>query len=184
MGVQNGAAQIRSQALAGLSAIATGRQKPTEAFGDIGALMKTLSQSIPKIDIPSAPVAATPQGYAPVESKAAQLAKKYLGVKYTWGGTTAKGGFDCSGLLQTVWKQLGVDIPRVTYDQWKSGKPVDASQLKPGDAVFFHPGSRGPEHVGMYVGEGKFIEAPRTGLNVRISSLAGRSDYMGARRFV
>jgi cell wall-associated NlpC family hydrolase len=114
---------------------------------------------------------------------AIKLAQHYLGTPYVWGGETPGGGFDCSGLLQYVWGQQGVQIPRVTYDQWDSGMAVDKSKLQPGDAVFFHMGSRGPEHVGMYLGGGQFIEAPHTGASIRISELAGRSDFVGARRF-
>lgn len=124
--------------------------------------------------------------YGPKGSKfggrAARMVQQYLGINYVWGGATPK-GFDCSGLLQYVWNQLGVKIPRVTYDQWKTGRAVGRGQLRPGDAVFFHPGPRGPEHVGMYIGGGQFIEAPRTGLQVRISNLKGRSDFMGGRRY-
>jgi cell wall-associated NlpC family hydrolase len=118
-------------------------------------------------------------------ARAINIAHQALGIPYVWGGTTTK-GFDCSGLLQYAWKQAGVDIPRTTYEQFKAGTPVAKNQLQQGDAVFFK-GSDSmnglPGHVGIYIGNGKFIEAPRTGLNVRISSLAGRSDYQGARRF-
>jgi cell wall-associated NlpC family hydrolase len=117
--------------------------------------------------------------------KAIALAQHYLGTPYVWGGTKP-GGFDCSGLLQYVWAKQGVNIPRTTYDQWKSGKPVGRGQLRPGDAVFFRGSdARGnlPGHVGIYIGGGRFIEAPHTGAVVRISSLKGRSDYQGARRY-
>lgn len=114
--------------------------------------------------------------------KAATLVQHYLGTPYVWGGTKP-GAFDCSGLLQYVWGKVGVKIPRVTYGQWKAGQPVGKKQLKPGDAVFFHAGAQGPEHVGMYIGGGEFIEAPHTGAVVRISKLAGRVDYLGARRY-
>lgn len=119
--------------------------------------------------------------------------KQELGLPYSWGGGGPAGpslgfgrgaqtkGFDCSSLLQYGWAKAGVKIPRVTYDQWKVGRPVQ--NPRPGDAVFFNMGRRGPEHVGICIGGGKFIEAPRTGLNVRISNLAGRSDYVGARTF-
>jgi cell wall-associated NlpC family hydrolase len=113
---------------------------------------------------------------------AAHLATKFLGTPYVWGGESPK-GFDCSGLLQYVWSQKGVHIPRVTYDQWRAGRPVGKRQLQPGDAVFFHMGPKGPEHVGMYIGHGKFIEAPHRGANARISRLAGRGDFVGARRY-
>jgi cell wall-associated NlpC family hydrolase len=108
-----------------------------------------------------------------------------MGTPYHWGGENP-GGFDCSGLLQYVWSQKGVQIPRVTYDQFKTGTSVAKSQLRPGDAVFFmgsDPKNGLPGHVGMYIGGGKFIEAPHTGSVVRISTLAGRSDYVGARRY-
>lgn len=116
------------------------------------------------------------------DARVVATAKKWLGTPYVWGGTT-KQGVDCSALLQRVWGDAGVKIPRVTYDQWKTGQKVGKGQLRAGDAVFFHMGKRGPEHVGMYIGNGKFIEAPRTGLKVRVSTLAGRSDYVGARRY-
>jgi cell wall-associated NlpC family hydrolase len=114
---------------------------------------------------------------------AVQQALSQLGVSYKWGGTNWGKALDCSGLVQGAFAKVGVKIPRVTYDQWKSGKAVGRDQLQPGDAVFFHPGNRGPEHVGMYIGNGQFVEAPYTGAQVRVSNLANRSDYMGARRY-
>ena len=121
--------------------------------------------------------------------RAVNLASHLLGIPYVWGGESLK-GFDCSGLLQYVWAKQGVSIPRTTYDQFTQGKAVAANQLQPGDAVFFkgsdsqvRNGQVLPGHVGIYLGAGKFIEAPHTGANVRISTLAGRTDFMGARRF-
>ncbi len=113
-------------------------------------------------------------------------AKQYLGVPYVWGGTSAK-GVDCSGLVQLAAKAVGISIPRVTYDQINVGRAVDKNNLQPGDLVFFK-GSDGtyqsPGHVGMYVGNGQFIQAPKTGDVVKISNLADRSDYVAARRIV
>lgn len=108
-------------------------------------------------------------------------AQQYLGTPYKWGGSKP-GGFDCSGLLYYVYGKHGVSIPRTSQQQWKSGRPVKG-KLRPGDGVFFEPTKAGPGHVGMYIGNGRFIESPHTGANVRISRLAGRSDYMGARRY-
>lgn len=115
--------------------------------------------------------------------KVIDLADNYLGDPYHWGGSDPKTGFDCSGLLQYVWGKNGVHIPRVTYDQWHAGVAVARKNLRPGDAVFFEMTGRGPGHVGMYIGGGRFIESPHTGANVRISRLAGRTDFVGARRF-
>lgn len=117
--------------------------------------------------------------------KALHLVQEAIGTPYVWGGSKP-GGFDCSGLLQYAWGKAGVKIPRTTYDQWKAGTDIPRGKLAPGDAVFFRGSdSKGglPGHVGMYIGGGKFIEAPRTGLNVRVSNLAGRTDYQGARRY-
>jgi cell wall-associated NlpC family hydrolase len=109
----------------------------------------------------------------------------YLGTPYVWGGESPK-GFDCSGLLQYVWGQQGVQIPRTSQEQWQHGQGVNSSQLRPGDAVFF-VGSDGtksaPGHVGMYIGNGKYVEAPHTGDVVKIAKLADAKDYVGARRY-
>ena len=117
---------------------------------------------------------------------AVHLAENFIGTPYQYGGSSPS-GFDCSGLLKWVWGQQGVEIPRTTYAQYQQGTPVAKSDLQPGDAVFFtgsDPQGGLPGHVGMYIGGGKFIEAPHTGADVRVSSLAGRSDYVGARTFV
>lgn len=120
---------------------------------------------------------------------AVNVASKALGIPYVWGGTSTK-GFDCSGLLQFAWAKAGVTIPRRTYEQWTAGTAVDPAHLQSGDAVFFKGsdsitknGQVLPGHVGIYIGDGKFIEAPHTGANVRITTLKGRTDFMGARRY-
>lgn len=110
------------------------------------------------------------------------VARKFIGTAYRWGGASPKTGFDCSGLLQWAAAQSGIKIPRTTYEQVKAGKPVGLGQLQPGDAVFFGSPSN-VHHVGIALGGGKFLEAPHTGANVRISSLAGRSDIVAARRY-
>jgi len=96
-------------------------------------------------------------------------ARKYLGVPYLWGGTNPKQGLDCSGLVQLVYKNLGIDLPRVSYQQATAGRPVDGlANAEPGDILAFNsPVS----HVGIYIGHGKMIEAPRTGLDVRVTDV-------------
>lgn len=125
------------------------------------------------------------QGTGPVDAKGAaivKVAQRYLGTKYVWGGASPKTGFDCSGLLQWAAAQSGIKIPRTTYEQVKTGKPVAPNALQPGDAVFFGtPGN--VHHVGISIGGGRFIEAPHTGASVRISTLAGRKDFVAARRY-
>lgn len=109
------------------------------------------------------------------------VARKFIGVPYLWGGTTRK-GLDCSALLQIAAKQAGVTIPRTTYQQIKVGKPIAPNQVQPGDAVFFG-NATAPHHVGIAIGGGRFIEAPHSGSHVRISTLAGRTDFVAARRY-
>lgn len=112
-----------------------------------------------------------------------RAALQFRGIPYKWGGEDPNTGFDCSGLAQYVFKKYGVNIPRVTYDQFRAGTPVPVKAMRPGDLVFFHPGANGPGHVGIFIGNGKFLQAPQTGDVVKISNLADRTDLVGVRRF-
>jgi hypothetical protein len=114
------------------------------------------------------------------------LARQHLGVQYVWGGASPS-GFDCSGLVAYVFAQNGIELPRVTYDQINVGASVPPNKLRPGDLVFFDTDRKrsGPDHVGIYMGGGKFIHAPRPGQGVKISSLAEgyyMDRWMGGRR--
>jgi cell wall-associated NlpC family hydrolase len=122
--------------------------------------------------------------------EAVTMAKKYLGVPYVWGGTTPH-GFDCSGLVQYCYAQIGIPIPRTSRVQFTFGQfipPARTDLLEPGDLVFFGYGGdpKQVHHVGMYVGGGVFIHAPGTGDHVKYSSLTDRistrRDYVGAVR--
>lgn len=101
------------------------------------------------------------------------------GTPYVWGGNSLKGGVDCSGLVQQAYKQLGIKVPRSTYEQAKSGKHVSLNQLLPGDLVFFNTGSRDPNgigangHVGIYIGNGKMVNAKGTKYGIRIEPISG-----------
>jgi hypothetical protein len=103
-------------------------------------------------------------------------ARKYLGLPYVWGGTDPKKGLDCSGLVQLVYKNLGYDLPRVSNEQARSGRPVASlAEAQPGDLLAWDNSSRnnGADHVAIYIGDGKMIEAARPGTNVRISDVYG-----------
>jgi len=107
-------------------------------------------------------------------------AKKYLGIPYRWGGTDPSTGLDCSGLVQLVYKELGYDLPRVSRDQATAGTPVASlAEARPGDLVAFGSPVR---HIGIYVGDGRFLEAPRTGDVVKISPM--RDDVTAIRRIL
>lgn len=110
-------------------------------------------------------------------------ARKYLGVKYVYGGTSPK-GFDCSGLVQYVCKSVGISVNRTAASQFGNGKAVNKQDLQPGDLLFFAKGGR-IHHVGIYIGNGQMIHAPQTGDVVKISSINTayrKNGYVGARR--
>lgn len=104
----------------------------------------------------------------------ADFAKKFLGTPYKWGGTSPS-GFDCSGFTQYVMRQFGINLPRVSYQQGNGGKAVGKGDLRVGDLVFWDNSSRnrGADHVGIYIGGGKYIHAPQPGERVKISNLGG-----------
>jgi len=84
-------------------------------------------------------------------------AQQFLGTPYVWGGNSLKSGVDCSGLVQQVYKNFGISVPRVTYDQIGVGKGVGMKDLQAGDLIFFDTdkSSGGADHVGIYIGDGK-----------------------------
>ncbi|MGF6096271.1 C40 family peptidase [Pseudomonas sp. 18175] len=116
-------------------------------------------------------------------------AHELLGTPYKWGGNSVEQGFDCSSFLVYLFKtEANIHIPRTTAAMHRSkATTIKRSALKPGDAVFFKGNGRGQvSHVGLYIGEGKFIHSPRTGKNIRIDSLSNRywnKNYTTAKRF-
>jgi cell wall-associated NlpC family hydrolase len=142
------------------------------------------------------PAGSLPAGYAlPADaSTAVQTAIRWalgqLGTDYQWGGscTAARGPdpmgrCDCSSLVQQAYRAGGVALPRTTYTQVKAGQPVSVNALKPGDLLFTEGTASAPEHVGMYIGQGLVVAAPRTGAVVDVTALAEwRPQILAARR--
>ncbi|MFB9775989.1 NlpC/P60 family protein [Brevibacterium otitidis] len=131
------------------------------------------------------------QGEKPAKPKPSQLvdtAKRYDGVPYLWAGTSQY-GFDCSGFTYAVYRQHGIDLPRDSGPQSESGTSVKASELQPGDLIFFAgKGGKGKvHHVGMYIGHGKMIHAPNASKTVEIvdwKKWDSGGEFSGARRYL
>ena len=109
-----------------------------------------------------------------------------LGVSYRFGGTSVNSGFDCSGFMQHIFrKTMQINLPRTSAEQAKMGVAVSRSELQPGDMVFFSTSRGRISHVGLYIGNNRFIHAPRTGKSIEITSLGNKywnSKYVTARR--
>lgn len=110
----------------------------------------------------------------------------FLGVPYRYGGNDMESGVDCSGFVRAVYEQsVGKLLPRRSSEQAAATETIDRSELKPGDLVFFNTMKRAFSHVGIYIGEGKFIHSPRTGGHVRVEDMRATywdTRFNGARR--
>ena len=114
------------------------------------------------------------------------MALMALGVDYRDGGRSHVTGFDCSGLVAHVFEEAyGIRLPRNALSQSEAGLPVSLDQLDPGDLVFYDTLGRPYSHVGIYLGDGRFVHAPKSGSSVRVESLRGAywvKRFNGARR--
>lgn len=114
-----------------------------------------------------------------------ELARQQVGLGYAWGGTSPTTGFDCSGLMYYLGSQVGVELPRTSYEMAGTGMQVTRDQLQAGDLVFFTTYAEGPSHVGIYDGEGSFIHAQSSETGVRVTAMSNpwwAQRYVGARR--
>ncbi|MET8681604.1 NlpC/P60 family protein [Streptomyces sp. NPDC004647] len=115
--------------------------------------------------------------YATKAAKALAFARAQIGKPYVWGAT-GPNSYDCSGLTQGAWKAAGVSLPRTTWDQVKVGSRIATEDLKPGDLVFFYDDI---SHVGLYIGDGQMIHAPKPGANVRTEAITFMPIYGSVR---
>jgi cell wall-associated NlpC family hydrolase len=115
---------------------------------------------------------------ADIGARVSKYARRFLGVRYRYGGASPRSGFDCSGFVAYVYRHFGVKLPHYTFAQFGRGRHVSRRRLRAGDLVFFD----GLNHVGLYIGRGRFIHAPHSGSRVRIEWLRYGGSFSGARR--
>jgi cell wall-associated NlpC family hydrolase len=122
---------------------------------------------------------------SPLRLRLAEAGFKLIGVRYVRSGGSEKTGFDCSGLVKNLFSKFNIDLPRSSREQYKQGEKVDRDKLEVGDLVFFSSGGSNPTHVGIYVGNNKFLHAARKARQVMVSDLNKiwyTMRYLGARR--
>lgn len=117
---------------------------------------------------------------------AARTAERFVGIPYRWGGDNVVEGMDCSGFVRAVYNLCGISIPRTSREQYRVGEPVTMEDLSDGDLLFFGSDADKINHVGIYVGNGRFVHAPRRGEEIKVSSVGDgyfEKRFIGARRY-
>jgi len=162
-----------------------------------------IARAAPSVSKPASPLRAEARGDVQsgagtsADETAPQLARlqdllihaiSLIGVKYQFGGSSAHSGFDCSGFVRHVFAEsLAIDLPRNSYAMGKLGVPVETHDLHAGDLVFYNTLHRTFSHVGIYLGEGRFVHAPSRGKSVEIVDMSDsywKRHFNGARRLV
>jgi cell wall-associated NlpC family hydrolase len=153
------------------------------------ALGASLATGAGASDITEQPANSTMSTFQNFSSRASELALNafgLIGIRYKFGGNTPENGLDCSGLVRYVFMQAwGTKLPRTAEEISRVGETVDRTNLQPGDLVFYNTLRRGFSHVGIYLGDNKFVHSPSTGGQVRIESMElsyWKSRFSGARR--
>jgi len=167
-------ADIQSGRAASSSAASTSATGAASGATDFASALAAAqgSTGISGIGTSSAVTATNPNGATGNDVVAD--AKKYLGVPYVWGGTDPSTGFDCSGLVQHVFKDLGVSVPRLVRDQMNAGQTIPSlAQAKPGDLLVMN----GVEHIGIYLGNNQYLHAPVPGQKVSIADIPAGAQF-------
>lgn len=142
-------------------------------IGYVSAQLPAMSSVKPSAGLPQRPLTAVTGMSSPrtASTEAVIQAITQLGTAYDWGGISADKGFDCSGLTYYVYREASIVIPRTARGQYRATRHVSRKRLRPGDLVFFRLHGRWVDHVGIYIGNHRFIHAPRRGKHVSFARL-------------
>lgn len=188
---------ISAAVAAGLSAsLSVHAAPPASAEDDVGRFMSEKGLLNRWDQVRQSVAGSVTEGAVLMADRATQMAQKasdlvlnamgFLGVPYRRGGSSVETGFDCSGFVKAMYEQtVGLVLPRRAEQQAGAGQKIDKSELQPGDLVFFNTMKRTFSHVGIYVGDGKFIHSPKPGAQVRVEDMAvsyWAKRFDGARR--
>lgn len=146
----------------------------------LGRTVSTAPQQSPTAPSTGGQAFAGAKGSDPKRDKIISEAMRYIGTPYVWGGTSPK-GFDCSGFLKYVYGKFGINLPRISAEQARFGRKVSLDQLRPGDFVAADnsPRNNGADHIAIWLGDGKILEAPKPGADVRVRTLSPGENYYG-----
>jgi cell wall-associated NlpC family hydrolase len=150
---------------------------PKTAQGDKGTPAERADKPQPQ---------STAKGDRDMGAIAARTAERFVGIPYRWGGENVVDGMDCSGFVRAVYNLCGLNIPRTSREQFKTGEAVAKDELQDGDLVFFGASEYSINHVGIYVGNKRFVHAPKRGEDIRVTSVEEsyfEKRYVGARRY-
>lgn len=176
---------VAANRLANPDALQLGQRLRIPVKGSRAVVAVPKSTPAPSVRRAALPAAAIPSRGVKWGSTLVNMAARFVGVRYRWGGMSPR-GFDCSGFISYVLRGMGVSVPRTTYAMWTGGRPVPRDQLQVGDVVFFHTTRPGASHAGIYIGNNQFIHSSSGFGRVTVTSLDYRyykPRYVGARRF-
>src|SRR5580765_1939645 len=123
----------------------------------------------------------------PIRDKLASAARHFLGLPYRWGGMSERHGMDCSGLVKALFAKLNIELPRTSREQFHSGQNIAVENLRTGDLLFFSSNGVTPDHVGLFIGNNRFVHAEKKAGHVIITDLNHPwyvKHFLGARRIV
>lgn len=167
------------------SEVTTAAIAGTQNLSDISTPASRPASKSPPTAATSTPARKVAKDYAPAQDLLLS-AMSLIGVKYKWGGNTPESGLDCSGFIKYVFENtLNIALPRTALGMSRVGDDVDKEALKPGDLVFFNTLKRKFSHVGIYLGDNRFIHSPRSGKSVEVANMGDKywtTRYDGARR--